>query len=422
MEYLLVSFPNGAEGTSPTMRALERTITPEGEVYHFETPNLRVGTLEKLMSSGDHLSKVDSSVEGVVRRIERAFGEVNASQEDLTVEGEPVLQYLQNFRWASAKYQSTRPIEELVKVIAQGVQKIDDELKEAMSAYQESKHELNALSRKKGGNLMANVGEYLQNVDPKVFVDTEFLTTVLVVVSKNADRQFWDTYESLASDAVGYGPADDRQSVLGSPVVPRSAQKIAEDKDGFCLYTVTVLKNFKDVFIQAAQKARLAVRDIPVKYQTESILANALGGGGGGGARKKEIVANPTDEDEESVETKYAAAEIRLNEDRNQLRRWAQTNYGEAFIAWIHIKAVRLFVEAVLVYGLPVDFVACLIKAKGKSDKRVRDRLSKLYASITGEDEESGDATVAAPGGAQGGQRETYYPYVSFTFKPFASE
>jgi len=34
------------------------------------------------------------------------------------------------------------------------------------------------------------------------------------------------------------------------------------------------------------------------------------------------------------------------------LVRWLKVNFGEAFIAWIHVKALRVFVESVLRYLL----------------------------------------------------------------------
>jgi V-type H+-transporting ATPase subunit C len=355
---------------------------------------MRVGTLEKLMAAGDNLAKVDSSVEGVIRKIERASQELHESGDELIVEGQPVIPYLEHFTWAAQKYQATRPIEELVKLITANVQKIDDELKEAMGAYQESKHILNALQRKKGGNLLANVSEYIKDVDPEIFLDTEYLATVMIVINRNMERQFLETYESLAPDAVGYGPEEDRQSILGSPVVPQSAKKIAEDKDGFILYVVTILKNFKDVFAQACQKARFTLRDPALDRKAEG----------------------ETPQDEESPETKFAAAEIEYEQSKNQLRRWAKTHYGEAFIAWMHIKTIRLFVEAVLVYGLPVDFSAFLIKPKKKSsEKKIRTHLMKLHCSLTGTVESPIEPSTAAG-------RDAYYPYVSFAFKPFASE
>lgn len=42
--------------------------------------------------------------------------------------------------------------------------------------------------------------------------------------------------------------------------------------------------------------------------------------------------------------------------------RWGKASYSELYSAWVHIKAVRTFAEAVLRYGLPVDFQAILLK------------------------------------------------------------
>lgn len=47
---------------------------------------------------------------------------------------------------------------------------------------------------------------------------------------------------------------------------------------------------------------------------------------------------------------------------QNQLLRLCKTNFGEVFSAWIHIKAQRVFIDAVLRYGLPPDFRGMLIK------------------------------------------------------------
>lgn len=353
------------------------------------------------MAAGDTLARTDASVEAVIRRIERAFGEVSAG-EALQVEGTNPTSYVQNFRWASAKYQANRAIDELVKVVTQSIQRIDEELKEAATAYQESKHELNALQRKKGGNLMANLREYIKNVDPQVFLDTEYLTTMAVIVPQNNEQRFLSEYEQLADDAVGYGPPDDRQSVLGSPVVPGSANLVTQDNDGYVLYAVTILKLFKEDFTQACQKAKFTARDV-------------VGG---------ESQQNDDGEEEEDIspEAKFARAEIEFEEAKNQLKRWAQTHFGEAFVAWIHIKTIRVFVEAVLLYGLPVDFVAALVLPKRQSnEEKIRSNLAKLYGNLTGDDMVGGDLTTAELPNMPGASSE-YFPYVSFTFKPIASD
>jgi len=399
-EYILVALPGASDG----WRNLEKTVGGLAELFKFDVPTLRVGTLEKLMSAGDALAKADVSIESVLRKIERTYGEVQVNNEPLTVEGDPVQHFVQNFRWNTAKYQSTRPIDELIKLLMQNGQKIEDELKEATIVFQEAKQVLNIASRKKGGNLMStsNLLDFMPNVDPIRFQDSEFLCTVFVVLSKSSEETFLSTYEQLADDSVGYGPADDRMSVLGSPVVPQSATFLAEDADNYLLYSMTILKQYKDVFTQAAQQARFMVRELRP--------GSAAGGSAASAAA-----------DNDDPKAKLSQAENEFGEAKKQLQRWIMTHYGEAFIAWMHVKTIRVFVEAVLRYGLPVDFTAALIKpGKKGGEKKLRDRLADLHASLVGEDAHKGVGDVGneSAGASAGLSREVYYPYVSFTFKP----
>lgn len=96
------------------------------------------------------------------------------------------------------------------------------------------------------------------------------------------------------------------------------------------------------------------------------------------------------------------------------LLRWLKVNFSEAFIAWIHIKALRVFVESVLRYGLPVNFQAVLLQPHKKSStKRLREVLNSVFrhldqvaaASIL-------DASVEIPGLQLSTQ--DYFPYVYF--------
>lgn len=85
--------------------------------------------------------------------------------------------------------------------------------------------------------------------------------------------------------------------------------------------------------------------------------------------------------------------------------RWLKVNFSECFCAWIHLKALRVFVESVLRlvlntikkvkfkiyfllpkhrYGLPVNFQAILIHPNKKSIKRLRDVLNQLYGHLDG--------------------------------------
>jgi len=71
-----------------------------------------------------------------------------------------------------------------------------------------------------------------------------------------------------------------------------------------------------------------------------------------------------------------------LAEHQNALLRWCRVNFAEAFSGWIHLKAIRVFVEAVLRYGLPTNFQAILIHPAKKEDTKLRKVLMVEYARL----------------------------------------
>ncbi|CAI5740549.1 unnamed protein product, partial [Peronospora destructor] len=94
------------------------------------------------------------------------------------------------------------------------------------------------------------------------------------------------------------------------------------------------------------------------------------------------------------------------------LIRWCKAHFGETFIAWMHIKIIRVFVESVLRYGLPVNFVVVMFKPHAGKDKKLRSVLSKKYAHLqpaqfSGLEE-----------GASGSSQVEYFPYVTNSFHP----
>lgn len=94
--------------------------------------------------------------------------------------------------------------------------------------------------------------------------------------------------------------------------------------------------------------------------------------------------------------------------------RWLKVNFSECFCAWIHVKALRVFVESVLRYGLPVNFQAILIHPNKKNTKRLRDVLNQLYGHLDGSAASSGgNADNVDIPGLGFGQSE-YFPYVYY--------
>ena len=90
-----------------------------------------------------------------------------------------------------------------------------------------------------------------------------------------------------------------------------------------------------------------------------------------------------------------------------------QAMFSETFRAWMHIKAIRLFVEAVLRYGLPVNLQCFLLKVTTGKEKVLRQSLAELYANLPG-------ASMIGDGNdeAEKGVGE-FYPYVYLNVDPY---
>jgi hypothetical protein len=115
-------------------------------------------------------------------------------------------------------------------------------------------------------------------------------------------------------------------------VVPRSASLLAKD-DEFHLYAVTVFKKHSAEFLHKCRESRWTPREW--KFHE-----------GGKEAEDEELRKL------EKEERKVWGEALRLG----------RTGYSDAVMAWMHVLALRVFVETVLRYGLPLNFVAGIVK------------------------------------------------------------
>ena len=376
------------------------------EMFKFEVPSLTVGTLDTLMTLSDELDKTDQIIEGIVRKIEKTAIELNERRGhvDLTVGGVPATRYIQQFAWDSAKYPNRRPLKELVQLIAGGASAIEEELKQLTASFGEKQVALQEVQRRKAGNLIsADLNDVLTaDIMAKVKVaDTEYLKTIFIAIPRGMDEGFQTNIYSLGNDIVGYGGPDwttnptklgepvdfgtniDRHKKRGSPVVPGSLQKVHADEDSI-LYAVTILKgqyeagyyennefqpgtkvDFLEAFTNTCREKRYTVR---------------------------EFDWDPSQANKSSLAMEQLAVEV--DGMKSALTRWCKNHYGDAYVAWVHMKVIRVFVESVLRYGLPVDFTAVLYKVHAGKETQLVDALDKqLGGSSTADDamEEEGE-------------------------------
>jgi len=426
----LATIPNDPGFSSQsTKRAVAEQTSSFSSLHQIEMPGLLVGTLDSLMALSDDIERVDTAIEQVVKKIERQYTEVvggKTTAEPLTIGyhdrgqgGQSPLSYLKHFEWDHAKYPFRRPLPELVSLIQSGVSNIEDELKHLSGTYGEKIQIQSSLKRKKGSKLSATpldeilTPEMIRGID---FHDTEYLVTLIATVPKDQEAAWVKEYASLGADIVTYPITGTSSSAPGSPAVPNSATKLFEDGDA-CLYTVTVLKGqFHGGYVEGD------------KFQTGSFTDFVEGYKAACKERKfllREFSYNPEAAAKGQEEAEQLTIEVQ--QLYMGLQRWCLTQFGEAFIAWMHVKMIRAFVESILRYGLPTyensgaaasssqNFITVLLLPQRNREKQLHDALHRMLSACKAlegagflmggdEDEDEGDGA--------GGSAEKYSPSV----------
>mmetsp|Transcript_17350 Transcript_17350/g.37463 ORF Transcript_17350/g.37463 Transcript_17350/m.37463 type:complete len:424 (-) Transcript_17350:240-1511(-) len=418
--YLIAAISNSGQAPETSYRQLQNAAAcpsaPYGEMFKLEVPSLMVGTLDSLMNLSDDLGKTDSLIESIVRKVEKSSIELAGKKAtELTVGGVPSTRYIQQFAWDYAKFPNRRPLKELVSLISGGVAAIDEELKQLSNSYGEKQVALQDARRKKGGNLMSvDLNHVLdeKTVRGLKIHDTEYLKTVFVAVGKGSSENFEKEVYNMGAELVGYGGPDwsgnpsglgqsqnfgsqvDRHGKKGSPVVPGSLEKVMEDSDSI-LYTITVLRSMYEAGYYEGKEF------VPgTKHDLLASFAKVL--------RDKRYMVRENFTYDPSSQGKAAMAleqlQVEVDNMRSGLTRWCKTHYGEAFVAWMHIKVIRVFTESVLRYGLPVDFTAVLYKVTFGKDVQLVGALDKTF----GENKKDDDAD----------DEEEYHDFVLIKFDP----
>ncbi|GKZ82466.1 hypothetical protein AnigIFM56816_007283 [Aspergillus niger] len=382
-KYLLVSFPTSitpSHHRDDALDAISTTISSEnGSVAPFPIPEFKIGTLDALVQQADELAKLEAGCQGVVAKVGDALKNIldgDEAQIDKmkTVNDKPVDQYLRTFSWNKVKYRADKPLGELIDLLQKEAASIDNDIRSKYTQYNQVKNTLATLQRKQTGNLSTK--SLSSVVDPRTLVrDSEYIETHLVAVPAQQVKEFLKVYETVAP-----------------MVVPRSATLVASDDD-FTLYAVTTFKKHSLEFVHKCRENKWIPRDF--KYIE-----------GGKEEERKEFERVGGDERKLWGET------LRLG----------RTAWSEAVMVWIHVYVLRVFVETVLRYGLPLDFVCTLIRTPGtkqadKAKRNLDDKYSYLAGNAFGRDKK-GRVKRDDPGEihGEGGPEYTAYVYYEFEF------
>ncbi|EEU48366.1 uncharacterized protein NECHADRAFT_98650 [Fusarium vanettenii 77-13-4] len=337
-KYALLSLPLGVFDSSDREEAissLRGTISSDnGSVLPFSIPDFKIGTLDALVQQADDLAKLEASCQAVVTKVGDSLKNVLEGDEDRIAQYKMVNDSKMRpclSRWliANSCWQSPpTSISELATV--------DNDVKTKFNQYNSVKTNLATLQRRQTGNLSTK--SLTPIVDPSLLIqDSEYIETHLIVVPANSKKDFIKSYETL------------------SPmVVPRSSVQVAQDEE-FVLFAVATFKKHSAEFLAKCREQKWT----PRQYKHVQ----------GGREEEQRELDRVTNE-----ERKVCGEALRMG----------RTGWSESVMIWVHVLTLRVFVEAVLRYGLPLDYVTALVKTTTKLAPKVKTALDSNYSYLGG--------------------------------------
>lgn len=311
---------------------------PTNGVAQLQIPAFKTGTLEGLITLSEELPKQDSFFTQTVAKIVDILRNLLNNDpaklaQHILVEERPVDEYLLNgWSWNEGRYVLHKSLKEIVDTLAKELTSIDNVMKSKLNNYNLAKGSLIQMQRKKTGNL--SIRSLVDIVTKENFIrDSEYMETLLVAVPKNLVKEWNSKYERLTS-----------------MVIPRSSSSLVSDED-YTLFSVVIFRRVHEEFVSKCRDNKFIVRDFV--FSEESIHT-----------QKEEL----------------EAADVTEKELWTELLRLSRTNFSEAFQLLVHLKVLRLFVESVLRYGLPANYMGLAIKPDPKYSKKM---LGQLQAHFT---------------------------------------
>ncbi|XP_048830829.1 V-type proton ATPase subunit C 1-B-like [Brienomyrus brachyistius] len=368
------------------MKKLSSPISKAGltHSFKFSVPELKVGNLDLLLTVSEELAQLDSLAARLIHNMSlwilelmdpdrdknaTANGELKTHKKNAQSLGKEYLKalladfvgYATCFQWDRAKYPNMLPLSSLTEIFTKQLLQTEADFKSRNTAYNNLQDSLEVLAGKKDASLVTRA--LFDVVKEEDFVlDSEYLTTLLVVVLKRDYAQWEKTYESLSEF-----------------VVPRTSRRVLDEPEGG-IFTVTLFKRAVSDFKARAAKNRFTVRNFSFEESRK---------------QRKEMMS----------------LKIQKKEISGMFVGWLKAQTRETFMVWIHLKALRLFVESVLRFGLPVNFKALLLQPEKKNSKKLRELLSTLFSHL--------DTAPAAGDPSEGMDipsmsSQEYYPYICF--------
>lgn len=391
-EYWLVSIPKEDNDTQTVADKLRREAGRYCTVNTFEMPPLQVGSVNQLLNLNDTIQKYDVFGRSLLNKLVRAYREYNDTTELPKVKDRNLYRFIPEFTWDKAYFNVLQKLPELSKDIHTSLGETYDRLKVFLDKYKAAKAKLTAEERASEGNLMVcDLQQFVKQTD---FIDGDFLTTALVVVPTNRRQQFEETYwklddteeaetmwsrenqlkQQMIEDEEANEEEDNQNITFASVksqfevVVPESLS-VLEEQDDFVLYRVVLLKKGVQWFKNICREFRYSVRDFVFKNESEQQ---------DGTEAYEELVAEEQDK-------------------KTKLIRFSHHTFPDVVKNWMHLKIIRVFIEAVLRFGLPTEnFATFILEVNQNRSEQLNMVLTNAYKHLRSEDMGTGTEEEAS--------------------------
>lgn len=344
-----------------------------------------------------------------MRKVERLYVETLTAQgsayEELKVNETSIEAYLRNFTWDFARYQFMgKKLSELVTQILTMSGQVDEELKKLTTQHGEKTQLLASLERKKTINLSTSDFEDFMPPEMKnrlEILDNENLQTVFVAMPKAVEPEFLREYVNLGL-SIGVTFKEERLCL----VAPDSAKLVLASGEQV-MYMMTVLKGkFEAGAYQGEAKDSVFVPGKVTDY-VEPLKTKF---------RERRMIFRTFSYDVAKtggLEAYIEKAKTDVRESQSNLVRWARASFGIVFPGLIHLKVISGFVESVLRYGVPVNFLAVFLDPNMKREKDLKKALLETINHMRPELKESRGNLAADE---EGEALRIYIPPLSFHY------
>jgi len=424
--------PTNCQETGSQLKALvERGSKGAFVPWTIPAGSLKVGTLDNLVGLSDEMGKYDASLRNCAVQIQKIYLDYGGKAETLTIGQKTPAQYLGMFKW-NPKWNTSNAMKKIIIDMTTESRTNLNNLMKIKAACVECTRKLAILSKQTEGNLTVRDFEHKLRKD-EVFM-TDVFKTIYVVVPKGRADRFMSEYSTIHKTKEGgrliaaieedkklqeelaaaiaeekedptapESAAEARAKIKNkdttrldlaralksvtdqcAPVIPQSALEIDSDNE-FKMFRVIVVRKCAEAVQLLYKEQRFTVRELTADWD------------------------KPKESDAQKEKEKV---EKELKKHKKRLIAVCKAFFSGAFDAWCHLKAIRLFVEAVLRYGLPVAYTFSLIEVKKGQTKIIHDRLTQKFQNLS-------NAAMQSDGKKKNKKKEVDYTGLSDNYRPY---